>query len=95
MKGLADGGWNRVMGYLLLFAGLAITASLDARSFSQPIPRESFSQVLQERHAQGVILAMAIMQLAVGRLLATDSFSKRDQSIASFSTAVWARLYAT
>jgi hypothetical protein len=94
MKGPADGGWNRVIGYLLLFAGLAITPSLDARSFSQPIPRESNSQVLQERHAQGVVLAMAIMQLAVGRLLATDSFSKRDQSIAGVSTALGSVLYA-
>lgn len=95
MQRVAQGRWNRMIGYLLLFAGLAITPSLDARSFSSPIPPESHAEALGERHAQGVVLAMAIMQLAVGQLLATNSFSERDQSVAGVSTAVGSVLYAT
>ena len=94
MKGPASGGWNRAIGYLLLLAGLAITPALDARSFARQIPRESYGQALAERHAQGVILAMAIMQLALGRLLGTNSFSPRAQSLAGLTTAAGSLLYA-
>ena len=95
MTFFVSGRFNRLLGWSMLILGMAITAVLDPWIFDQQDPTELLgSPQIQLRHAQGVILAMALLQLVVGYVLATSAFQSRFSLQPSIITGIGAILYA-
>ena len=95
MELLAGGRLNRVTGWVLLLVGLAAAAILDPWFFSVREPSmlvKSFRPFV--RHAQGVTLAMAFLQLAMADVLASESFPHRVRRTVALLSASGAVLYA-
>ncbi len=86
---IASGRFNEAVGWILLCIGLAHTPYLDFHALQQE------SETLRARHVQGVVLGMALMQLAIGRLLASEAFTSGERRIAGFATAIGAIIYAS
>ena len=62
MTFFACGKFNRLLGWTLLIAGMAAMSGLDPWIFGQQEATELLgSSRMQFRHAQGVILAMALL----------------------------------
>ena len=79
----------------MLIVGMAAMAVLDPWIFGQRDAAELLgSERMQLRHAQGVILVMALLQLVVGFVLTTRAFQSRFSVQASILTGVGAILYA-
>ena len=90
-----SGQLNRLTGWGLLVAGLVGAAAIDPWIISEPDPtvyRESLRPLV--RHAQGVTLAMAFLQLAMAYVLASQSFSGQVGRLAEWLSAVGAVLYS-
>lgn len=74
---------------------MAAMSGLDPWIFGQQEPAELLgSRRMQFRHAQGVILAMALLQLVVGYVLTTRAFQSRFSVQSSILTGCGAILYA-
>lgn len=86
---IASGKLNEAIGWILLLIGLLHTPYLDFHAFQQK------SELLHARHVQGVVLGMALMQLAFGRLLAIAAFTSSERRIAGWVTALGAIIYAS
>lgn len=85
---IARGTFNTAIGWTLLCIGLAHTPFLDYHALQQE------SELLRARHVQGVTLGMALMQLAIGRLLAIGAFADAEQRIVGLISALGAMIYA-
>ena len=84
-----------MLGWTLLILGMAVVAILDPWIFSeQDSTRLLNSTRMQLRHAQGVVLAMALLQLAVGYVLTTQAFQPRFNVQSSILTGIGAIFYA-
>ncbi|MEO2022514.1 MAG: hypothetical protein ABGX05_11900, partial [Pirellulaceae bacterium] len=95
MTFFASGRFNRFLGWTLLILGMAAIAILDPWIFSeQDSARLLNSTRMQLRHAQGVVLAMALLQLAVGYVLTTQAFQPRFHVQSSILTGTGAIFYA-
>ena len=95
LKFFASGRFNRLLGWTMLILGMAIMAILDPWIFSQQNPDQLLgSSRMQLRHAQGVILAMALLQLVVGYVLTTGAFQSRFSVQSSIITGIGAIIYA-
>ncbi len=92
---VADGYLNRVVGWSMLLLGLALAAGLDPWFFS-PESAAAYADSLRPavRHAQGVVLGMALLQLAMAHLLRTPSFTAAVRRMAACLTTVGALVYA-
>jgi hypothetical protein len=74
---------------------MAAMSGLDPWIFGQQEPTELLgSSRMQFRHAQGVVLAMALLQLVVGYVLTTQAFQSRFSVQSSILTGCGAILYA-
>ena len=92
---LARGEWNRKLGWGLLLLGFGMTAILDPWLFAATSAAEFGGSARPEvRHSQGVVLAMALLQIAMAHLLAAEAFSARLQQRAALLTIVGAIFYA-
>lgn len=80
---------NHVLGWLLVAAGFGWAVWLDPWSMRAPA-----AEVLAARQAQGVLLAMALLQLLVGRLLRGGFTSGPRARTVSLTTAAGALAYA-
>ena len=68
-----DGQLNRVLGWAMLLTGLALAAVLDPWFFAAQSAKEFANSMRPStRHAQGVVLGMALMQLAMAHLIWMD-----------------------
>ena len=85
---ISSGRFNTTIGWILLGLGLVLTPYLDFHALQQE------SELLRARHVQGVALGMALMQLALGRLLAISAFAAAEQRIVGLATALGAIVYA-
>ncbi|MEC9002623.1 MAG: hypothetical protein VX644_04560 [Planctomycetota bacterium] len=84
-----------MLGWTLLILGMATVAILDPWIFSEQNPGDLLNGTrMQLRHAQGVVLAMALLQLAVGYVLTTQAFQPRFNVQSSILTGVGAIFYA-
>jgi len=91
----ACGKFNRLLGWTLLILGMATMSGLDPWIFGQQDPAKLLDSTrMQFRHAQGVILAMALLQLVVGYVLTTRAFQSRFSVQSSILTGIGAILYA-
>lgn len=69
---VATGGLNRVVGWTMLVVGMALAALLDPWFFAAQSASDFANSIRPAiRHAQGVVLGMAVLQLAMAHLLAT------------------------
>lgn len=104
----ATGRFNRLLGWTMLIGGMAIMSILDPWIFFEQAAEKLQISVEQDteklletplrmqlRHAQGVILAMALLQLVVGYVLTTKAFQSRFSIQSSILTGVGAILYAS
>ncbi len=74
---------------------MAAMSGLDPWIFGQQEPTELLNSTrMQFRHAQGVLLAMALLQLVVGYVLTTRAFQSRFSVQSSLLTGCGAILYA-
>lgn len=90
----ASGRFNRLLGWTLLILGMATVAILDPWIFSEQDPARLLDSTrMQLRHAQGVVLAMALLQLAVGYVLTTSAFQPRFNVSSSALTGFGAIFY--
>ncbi len=73
----------------MLLAGLAVAACLDPWFFSVETASQ-FAESLRPaaRHAQGVVIGMGLLQLAMAHLLATPSFEHRVRQVAAILTSL-------
>lgn len=92
---MAEGYLNRVVGWSMLLLGLALAAVLDQWFFSPQSAAEYADSLRPDvRHAQGVVLGMALLQLAMAHLLRTPSFSAGVRRTAACLTTIGAVVYA-
>ncbi|QEG02717.1 hypothetical protein Mal15_68380 [Stieleria maiorica] len=92
---VAVGKLNRLLGWTTLLIGLALAAALDPWLLSAADSNDADVGVrLAIRHAHGVVIAMAFLQLAMAHLLATSAFNHRSRKIAASLTAVGAASYS-
>jgi len=94
LPSLASGRWNTAAGWTLLLVGLLATAALDPWYFADAIGSESRHLRSTARHAQGVLLAMTLLQLAVGRLLGVGAFTPAVQRLLALLTLAGTVCYA-
>ena len=95
MTFFACGRFNRLLGWTLLILGMATMSGLDPWIFGQQEATELLGSIrMQFRHAQGVVLAMALLQLVVGYVLTTQAFQSRFSVQSSILTGCGAILYA-
>ncbi len=89
------GQLNRATGWGLLLAGLGVAATLDPWIMGAT-DSSTYAEGLRPivRHAQGVTLAMAFLQLAMGYVLALKSFSNRVGRLAEWLSVSGAVLYS-
>ncbi len=93
---IAAGHLNRVFGWSLLVIGLVAAALLDPWIFADSVTIEfANSMKPMVRHAQGVVLGMAFLQLAMGTLLATPAFPSAARRTAALLTGGGAAIYTT
>jgi hypothetical protein len=86
---------NRFLGWGLLVAGLVGAAWLDPWSLSERSGSLlAGSPRMAARNAQSMVLGMALLQLAVARVLAADRFPPSVRRSAAWLTAAGAVLYA-
>ncbi|QDV40420.1 hypothetical protein Enr13x_02260 [Stieleria neptunia] len=91
---VSSGHLNRLVGWTTLLIGLALSAALDPWLLDATPAADSDNGVrLAVRHAHGVVIAMAFLQLAMAHLLATPAFHRRERQIAAFLTTIGAGSY--
>ncbi|MDV6034235.1 MAG: hypothetical protein F9B45_29900 [Phycisphaera sp. RhM] len=91
---VAAGNLNRLLGWTTLLIGLTLSAALDPWLLDATTGPDSDGGVpLAVRHAHGVVIAMAFLQLAMSHLLATPAFDRRARTTAALLTAVGAGSY--
>lgn len=93
---VSEGTLNRAVGWTMLIVGVGAAAALDPWLLT-PQSSVVFSDSLRPavRHAQGVVLGMALLQLAMSHLLATSAYERAARRIAALLTTLGAALYAT
>ena len=89
-----SGRLNTIVGWLLMLTGLLATAALDPWYFRGTSVPDADQLPHMARHAQGVLLAMTLLQLAVGRLLAVAPFPSATQRGVALLTLAGAIIYA-
>jgi hypothetical protein len=94
MSPLASGRWNTALGWTLMLVGLLATAALDPWYFSKEAGLDAGLLRSTARHAQGVMLAMTLLQLAVGRLLGVGAFAPAVQRSVALLTLAGTVMYA-
>ncbi|WP_182870334.1 hypothetical protein [Stieleria mannarensis] len=90
---VSTGKLNRLQGWTTLLIGLALSAALDPWLLSAV--NSDVGGGLAVRHAHGVVIAMAFLQLAMAHLLSTSAFERPARTIAALLTAVGAACYST
>ena len=91
---VSAGNLNRLLGWTTLLIGLALSAALDPWLLDATSAADSDGGVrLAVRHAHGVVIAMAFLQLAMAHLLATPAFDRRARTAAALLTAIGAGSY--
>jgi hypothetical protein len=87
--------WNWHLGWLLLLAGFVGAVGLDPWSLSEPDPSALVgSPRMAARHAQGVVLAMGFLQLAVTMLLRRPDLPERGRFLSSWLIGLGSLVYA-
>lgn len=93
---VSAGKLNRLLGWTTLLIGLGLSAALDPWLFDATAAVDfQSSQRPAVRHAQGVVIAMALLQLAMAHLLATSAFARSVRQIAAILTTLGAVSYIT
>ena len=91
---LMTGQFNRVLGWSMLILGIGGMIFSEPWIFASEDPAALIgSSQMQLRHAQGVLLAMALLQLVIGYVLNTNTFSGSFRSWASLLTGLAAITY--
>ena len=92
---LTTGRFNRVLGWVMLIAGFGAMVFVEPWIFSVRDPQVLLgSAQMQLRHAQGVLLAMALLQLVVGYVLTTKAFPLGFRLQASLCIGLGAMAYS-
>ena len=90
----STGRFNRVLGWSMLIVGFGAMVFIEPWIFAlQDPPRLLGSTQMQLRHAQGVLLAMALLQLVVGYVLTTKAFSLEFRFWSSLCLGLGAMAY--
>lgn len=91
---VSGGNLNRLLGWTTLLIGLGLSAALDPWLFDANSAID-FDNSLRPavRHAHGVVIAMAFLQLAMAHLLATPAFDRPVRQIAAILTTLGAGSY--
>ena len=91
---VSTGGLNRLLGWTTLLIGLGLSAALDPWLFdASPVVDDQNSLRPAVRHVQGVVIAMAFLQLAMAHLLATPAFNRSVRQVAAVLTSFGAASY--
>ena len=92
---LTTGRFNRGLGWVMLIAGFGAMVVVEPWIFSVRDPQVLLgSAQMQLRHAQGVLLAMALLQLVVGYVLTTKAFPLGFRLQASLCIGLGAMAYS-
>jgi hypothetical protein len=87
--------WNWHLGWLLLVGGFAWAIGLDLWALSERDPSALVgSPRMAARHAQGVVLAMGFLQLAVTMLLHRQDLPERSRLASSWLLGIGSLIYA-
>lgn len=91
---VSAGNLNRLLGWTTLLIGLSLSAALDPWLFDAKSAVDFDSSLRPAvRHAHGVVIAMAFVQLAMAHLLATPAFERPVRQIAAVLTTLGAGSY--
>ena len=90
----STGRFNRVLGWSMLIVGFGAMVFIEPWIFALQDPSRLLgSTQMQLRHAQGVLLAMALLQLVVGYVLTTKAFSLEFRFWSSLCLGLGAMAY--
>ena len=91
----STGRFNRLLGWSMLIVGFGAMTFIEPWIFAEQDPQTLLgSAEMQLRHAQGVLLAMALLQLVVGYVLTTKAFPLQFRCWASLWTGLGAMSYS-
>ena len=89
-----DGVWNERLGWLLLLVGFLTAVGLDPWSLSERDPAAlPGSARMATRYAQGVVLAMGFLQIAVALLLREDALSAGLRRVAGLVRTIQRQVF--